>query len=211
MADQLNLYNEALTVYLGERKLASLTEERGPRRHLDDVWDRNFVDTVLEQGYWNFAMRTAKIEFTPSVEPPFGYTRAFDHPSDMVRVASVCQDEFFKRPLLNMQDDAAYWFCDFDEIYVRWVSNDDTHGNDLANWPQSFTRWAAGYLALQSVAQITQGKIDAEKLDRKVNKLLIRARSVDAIKDPTKFTPEGRWASSRSGQYRNWDSVHAPH
>lgn len=211
MADQLGLYNEALTVFLGERKLASLTEERGPRRHLDDIWDRNFVDTVLEQGLWNFAIRTIKSEYSPSVEPPFGYTRAFDHPDDMVRVVSVCQDEFFKRPLLNMQDDAAYWFCDFDEIYVRYVSNDSTLGNDLANWPPSFTRWAAGHLALLSAKLITQGKTDMRELKRDVKKLLIEARSRDAMKDPTRFTPEGRWTSSRSGQYRNWDSVHAPH
>ena len=34
--DQLSLYNNALTV-LGERKIASLTENREPRRVLDDV------------------------------------------------------------------------------------------------------------------------------------------------------------------------------
>jgi hypothetical protein len=37
-ASKLKLYNDALGI-LGERRLASLTENREPRRVLDEVWD----------------------------------------------------------------------------------------------------------------------------------------------------------------------------
>ena len=39
MTDKLTVYNETLGL-LGERKLASLTEQREPRRVLDGFWDQ---------------------------------------------------------------------------------------------------------------------------------------------------------------------------
>ena len=211
MATQLGLYNEALTRHLGERRIATLTEERGPRRQLDDIWDHGFIKSVLEAGQWNFAMRTVKVDFSTSIDPEFGYIRAFDHPDDLVRVVAVCQDEYFNRPILRYQDEGAFWFCDYDDIYVRYVSNGASYGGDIANWPESFTRWAAGYMATQAVSLVTKSKTDPEKLEKKVKKLKINAQSIDAMRDPTRFAPEGRWTSSRRGNWRNWDSVHASH
>ncbi len=202
MTDRLSLYNNALTRHLGERRLGSLTEERGPRRQLDEIWDAGFVDDCLEQGLWNFAMRSMKVEFSESIEPPFGYQRAFDHPDDMIRIASVCEDEYYWTPLLKYQDEGAFWFCDLDAIFIRFVSNGADYGNDLANWPLSFTRWAEGYMATQAVEIVTKSKTNLEKLEKKVNKLLITARGRDAMKDPTRFTPEGTFVQSRRSHRR---------
>ena len=201
MADQLNLYNEALTTFLGERELATLEEARGPRFQLDGVWDRGFIDSLLEQGQWNFAMRTMKLDFSNSIEPAFGYQRAFEKPDDLVLITSIGSDEYFGQPLLQYQDEAAFWFCDLESIYIRYVSNDAEYGNDLGNWPPSFERWAAGVLAERSTQLITQNKINPEKLAKAVNKLAMKAKSVDAMKNPTTFPPDGRWVSSRSGRF----------
>lgn len=81
--DQLSLYNNALTV-LGERKIASLTENREPRRVLDDVWS-GAVKYCLEQGQWKFAIRTSKLTYSTDVNPVFGYRRAFERPSEIGR------------------------------------------------------------------------------------------------------------------------------
>jgi len=76
MATKLGLFNGALLM-LGERSLATLTENREPRRLLDIVWDGGGVRTCLEAGIWNFAVRAARIEYDPSAEPGFGLDRAF--------------------------------------------------------------------------------------------------------------------------------------
>lgn len=209
MADQLNLYNEALTTFLGERSLASLTEERGPRRQLDAIWDREFVQSLLEEGQWNFAMRTMKLDASTSIEPAFGRKYAFEKPTDLVRVTHICRDEFYNFPLLTYQDEANFWFSDYDEIFIRYVSDDNDYGNDLANWPQNFTRWAASVLAQRSTQLITQNKIKVSELDKVVKGLLMKAKSVDAMKDPTRILPRGRWTSSREGSRRAQDSRHA--
>ena len=79
--DKLALYNGSLAL-LGARKLASLTENQLSRRELDGVFSRGGIRTCLQLGQFNFAIRTVQLDYSPSVEPPFGYTHAFDKPTD---------------------------------------------------------------------------------------------------------------------------------
>jgi hypothetical protein len=60
MTDKLGLYNLALG-HLEERKLASLTENREPRRVLDDYYDQELA-YCLERKFWNFIYRTVSID-----------------------------------------------------------------------------------------------------------------------------------------------------
>ena len=107
MTDRLSIYNGALML-AGERFLASLTEEREPRRLLDHVWDTGGLKACLEMGQWAFAMRTTQVDYDTSVEPGFGYHRAFVKPDDWVLTSAVCEDEFFRSPLLRYWDEAGY-------------------------------------------------------------------------------------------------------
>ncbi len=129
MTTKLTIYNGALAV-LGDEKLATVTENRSPRRILDTVWDNEGVETCLEMSEWKFAMRTISITYSPSVEPDFGLRRAFDKPDDFVRTSAVCSDEYFTNPLRNHEyvDEAEYWFADLDMLYIRYVSNDAASG-----------------------------------------------------------------------------------
>lgn len=196
MATQLGLYNEALRL-IGERKLADLTENRPGRHDLDTVWDNGLIDFVLEQGQWNFAMRAVKISASTETVPSFGLTNAYDKPSDHMRTTAVCEDEYFKQPLLHYVEEVGFWFAEIDPIYVRYVSNASDYGNDLTRWPESFTRYVGAYLAAEIAWTVTQ---DVEK---KTISLQIRderlklARSRDAMADPTAFPPQGNWTASR--------------
>src|SRR3546814_179077 len=140
-ATQLSLYNGALRL-CGEAKLANLTEDREPRYVLDDVWDDGALRHCLQQGSWNFAMRTVEAEYSPSVEPSFGFRRAFDKPTDWVRTAAMASDEYFRCPLtsLGARDEGGFWFSDLETIYVRYVSDDASFGLDMSLWPANFTR-----------------------------------------------------------------------
>lgn len=196
MTTRLQIYNNSLLV-LGERKLASLTENRENRRILDQIWDDGFVDNVLEEGQWNFAMRTIQLDYTPSVEPDFGFSRAFEKPSDFVRISAICSDEFFNDPLIAFSDEMGYWFADIDTIYVKYISNDASYGGDLSQWPETFSQYAQGYMASLINMRITQSESKQEKLDKDLKKLLINARSKDALKEGPSFMPAGTWSRSR--------------
>lgn len=196
MTTRLSLYNGALLL-IGERKLASLSESREPRRVLDDVWDDGAVDYCLEQGLWNFAMRTVEVSYDPDVTPDFGLAYAFSKPDDWVRTAALCSDEYFNDPVTRYADERDYWFADLDTLYVKYVSNDDEYGNDLSLWPQSFVKYVHAYLAEEICERITQHESKLDGIQRKLKKRLSDARSKDAINAPVKFPPAGGWTSAR--------------
>lgn len=202
---RLSIYNDALLL-LGERALSSLTEEREPRRLLDQVWNNEGVDHCLEKGQWFFAMRAIKIDYDPGVDPGFGYRRAFYKPTDWVLTSALCTDEWFNVPLTQYNDEADYWYADDDVLYVRYVSNDSQYGNNLARWPTSFKEFVAAHFASRIAAKIATPDIARDMLGlRKM--LLNEAKNNAAMAEPTSFPAQGSWSRARTrfGTRRNRD------
>lgn len=194
---QLNIYNGAL-LHIGERFLASLTEEREPRRLLDHVWSTDGVGYCLELGQWNFAMRTIRLDYDPSVEPDFGYARAFQKPEDWVLTSSVCADEFFRAPLTRYWDEARYIYSDLDQIYFRYVSNDIEYGYDCHHWPASFREFVFAHFASRIVRRLTNNETEVQRIEDLRTRLLKTAKSRAAMAEPTSFPARGTWGLSRN-------------
>lgn len=197
MADQLSIYNGALLI-VGERFLASLTEEREPRRLLDFVWSDNGVKECLEAGQWNFAMRSSQIDYDPAVEPDFGYNRAFSKPDDWVLTSSVCADEFFRSPLTRYVDEAGYWYSDMDTIFVRYVSNSVSYGMNMGLWPESFTRYVQSHFASRICLKTSGSDADHQRVMKHKERALLEARNRSAMTGPTTFSARGNWSLSRN-------------
>lgn len=202
--DRLSVYNQVLTL-LGERNIASLTENREPRRVLDTAWP-GAIKYCLEQGQWKFALRTSKLTYSPDIDPAFGYQRAFERPTDCVRLSKVCCDEYLNIPLLQYGEEAGWWFSDLDDIYVSYVSDSNDFGSDYANWPETFGKYFALYLADEVGLRITQSERMLAKIAKDLKAAKKDALSKDAMQSPTQFLPQGSWVSSRYGERRsNWD------
>lgn len=199
MPSKLSLYNGALRE-VGERKLSSLSENREPRRVLDSAWDDDAVKTCLAAGLWNFATNSIQIDYSPSVEPSFGYSRAFDKPAHWVRTAAVCEDEYFNVPLIQYKDEGAYWYSDLDTLYVQYIDSSTSFGLDYAKWPANFTRYVEFFLAARICMSLTQSQTKKDTLERDAEIWLTKAKSSDAMDEPTKFLPEGSWARARRGR-----------
>jgi hypothetical protein len=202
MTTQLGLYNSALRI-LGERKLASLSENREPRRLLDDVWGdgstEGAVKYCLEMGQWTFASRVVMIDYSPSVEPPFSYLRAFDQPTDMVRVTGIYEDADCVTPLLRYADERHFWFANLDIIYASYVSNDMEYGADMGLWPETFAKLVEAYLAKEIASNLTQGDSKVALAERIWKQRKLEANSIDAMNKPTRFMPQGSWSRARHG------------
>lgn len=199
MASKLALYNASLTKHLGERKLASLSENRAPRRRLDTVWDAGGVTACLEAGAWNFAMRSISLTYSPSVTPAFGYTYAFDHPSDWVSTFLVSNDESFANLEVDYVDEGSYWYGHDETLYVKYVSSDVAYGLDLSRWTQSFTEYAEAYFAHAICKATTGSQSETDALEATRDKLLRIARSRDAMNEQVRKPPSGSWARARGG------------
>ena len=204
MTSKLSLYNGALRE-VGGRKLASLAENRESRRVLDSMWDADAVKTCLAAGQWNFAMRTQRLDFSPSIAPEFGYARAFVKPDDWVRTCAVCEDEFFRMPLLDYNDEAGYWFSDLDVIFVRFVSDDTDYGLDYSKWPANFTRYVESFLAARICMKLTGNATKREQLERDAEVWLVKAKSSDAMDEATAKLPAGSWSRARHSNGRASD------
>lgn len=198
MATRLSLYNAALTL-CGERVLASLTENREPRRLLDQVWDDSGVDLCLESGQWRFAMRTVMLDYDPDINPEFGFRRGFVKPTDWKVTSALCSDEYFNSPLLQYNDEAGRWYADIDIIYVRYVSNDAAYGADLSLWTIRFFDYVAAHFASKIVLKLTSDKEKMAGMIKLAEKRMSEAKNHDAMSEPTRFPPPGNWSLSRSG------------
>lgn len=197
MASQLSLYNDALLL-VGERALASLTEEREPRRLLDQVWANGGVKACLEEGQWHFAMRTILVDYDTAITPAFGYARAFVKPTDWVLTSALCSDEYFEAPLLRYVDEAGHWYADEDQLYVRYVSDHADYGGNLAGWPESFKDFVAAHLASKLVLKLAgnEEKLKTTLAIRKQTLALAKSRS--AMTGPTQFPAPGSWNQART-------------
>lgn len=202
MASKLLLYNNALLL-CGERKLASLTEDREPRHLLDDVYDGGAIRTCLEAADWNFATRTVKAEYDPAIDPDFGFRRGFEKPSDWCRTTLVSANEYFQQPLKNTHfaDEAGYWFADMDTIYVKYISDLDAYGGNPSNWTETFARYFEAYLAHRIAYKVTRSKSDREEVERELKKRYDKATTNDARNSGSSVPPEGTWNRSRRGGY----------
>lgn len=199
MPSKLSVYQGACAE-LGERKVVSLTESSVMRRRLDTAWDSGVVRGCLERGLWNHAMRSIQLDYSPSVEPPFGFRRAFDKPTDWVRTGIVAHDEYFKGALRKSQfaDETGFWFADLDTIFARYVSDDPSFGMDLSLWPQNFTDFVHASMAHKVAKSTTGSQNDADALEARAKRLLIRSRSTDAMDEGTDAIPSG-WIAARRG------------
>ncbi len=196
MTSKLDIYNRALQ-HIGERKLASLTENREPRRALDDQWSSG-VGYCLEAALWNFAIRAVEVASSPSVTPTFGFTFAFAKPDDWLRTASLSDNERFDPPLNSYRDEVGYWWADSDPLYVTYVSNDTSYGLDLSRWPESFAEYVAVHLARKICKRITNGTSMHADLRKEEAQCKLSAVSRDAMNEGVKFRPLGTWVRVRS-------------
>lgn len=201
---RLAIYNGALQ-RLGSRELASLAENREPRRVLDGHWgsDNAVVKRALEKGEWNFSIRTVEGIYSPGIEPAFGFARAYGKPDDMLRLAAIASDEYFRSPLVASQytDEAGFWFTDQPVIYARYVSMDDSYGMDSSKWTEAFKEYLQCDLAWLACERLTNATSKRDRIERDRMNALKAAKSLDTMGDGAKFLPHGSWARSRAGGF----------
>lgn len=202
MTAKLTLYNEALG-HLRERKLASLSEAREPRRVLDDFYD-GVVAYCLARGFWNFAMRAVSMTESATITPTFGYSYAFEKPSDWIRTFMVADNENFDPLLGRYNDEASVIYADCTPLYLKYVSSNASFGLNLAAWPQSFADYVALRLAYRCAPRIESvGTERIADLRKEQKDACAVAGGIDAMDEPPGIPPRGSWVQSRRGGRRS--------
>lgn len=205
-ADWRKIYNGALMI-LGQDKLPAGDTDHMHRVKCDTSRDDGVVTDVMEDTAWTFGITSAHIEYNPSVSPVWGYSYAFDKPSDLLRLDGIWSDEYFKNPLKAYEDEGDYWMASVTDIYVKYVDNDFIA--TPAVWPVYFSRLVSAKIANDIVMGIDPSKADhvsAVYEDRKSS-----AMSNDAMQSPPRVLTTGNWVRSRNsgrsysrGYGRSW-------
>lgn len=174
--DKLDLYNDALQL-LGQRRLESLTEQTESRITLDGAYTRAGIEFCLEVVKPSFARKTVQLN-----GPSAGTTFAFNHPSpsDEIDIIALYKDRTLDQPIGRYIKEGGVISCDFNDIYLQYVSDDKVEDEDA--WSPSFVRVVGAYLAKECVERL------APKRRRSVDKAWkdrVQAASVLSVDDPT--------------------------
>lgn len=195
MTTQLALYNRACR-HIGERPLASLTED-AEARYLLDLEYNEALSSCLREGLWNFALHGAKIDADPSVTPAFGYQYAVPKPPDWIRTQLVSPSEFFDPPLMDYTDQTAYWLTNLTPIYVRYIST--TNGTNPAMFPPDYAEYVGYYLASLIWGRITQkSQEELIAFEKRLRNAKRNALTQDGMDQAPQQFPHGSWTTSRS-------------
>lgn len=198
MPSQLSLYNGALRL-IKQRRLATLTDDVEARYHLDDEYNKS-IRYCLEQGLWNFALRTTQLEQDTTNEPVFGYLYAFLQPDDFVRLNAISSNSYMNPTLEEYVVEGAYWLAQTNPLYVSYISDDPLYGYDLGRWPATFELGVEYELAYRVAPHLTaMSDGDLERLFKEKVHAIRDARSKDALEQPASRPPPGRLVRARQG------------
>jgi hypothetical protein len=192
------VYNNALLL-LGLDQIVSNDDDSDRRSKLDVALGTGVVETVMEDLSWTFGITSNKLNYNPSLEPEWGFKRVFDKPADLHRVDGLFHDEYFNVPLKEYEDEGGRWYCDVDEIYVKYVKA--SYLTTPSNWPQYFSNIIAAELACR-VGPALPGANIKHALDMKQIRQR-EAESTDAMSGPPQRIKTGSWVRSRVGTRGN--------
>lgn len=143
----LDLYNDALLI-LGQRQLATVTEDREPRYRLDGAYNREAVRYCLELVKPNFASRTAIL--TPGIAAAT-FNKSHALPADYVSIITPFSDSRLDQEINRYVIEGNALLCDYDTVYLRYTSD----GYDISLWSASFFRVMGAYLARETCNRLS--------------------------------------------------------
>jgi hypothetical protein len=195
-----HVYNDALLI-MGLDEITSNTDDSNRRTKIDRALDAGLVADLLEDTGWQFGQISTKIQYDPSAEPAWGYQRAIPKPTDLHRIDGVYTDEYMRTPLKRYVDETNYWFCDYDEIYLTYISTDYLVNPD--NWPTFFKRLIAARIAKDTAPSLRAEGADVQYASDIYNERESSAKANDAMNSPPRLLAQGNWTKARfRGGYR---------
>lgn len=196
MATKLGLFNDALRA-IGDLRLASLTEDVEARYVLDDAWP-DCVEFVFTEGLWNFATETQVINADPGQPPIPGFSFTFDKPVNWIRTITISPTSLFDVEA-NYRDENNRIYANYDELYIRFISKAKAADDQVPNWPISFAKAVAAYLAKECAERLSGSGEKAEGLATDYKDALASAKNKDAMDQSKMVMRPGNWLRAMRG------------
>ena len=185
MATKLSLYNDALQL-LGERRLATDTEDREPRYDLDSLYDNGAVDYCLELVKPKYASTLVQLtSVAPTAVTEF--TNQSPLPADFIAMSEkvdgtpeLYRDGRLESPITRFYREDNYLLSDEADPYLRYIK---AHTDpQLANMTTSFARVVSSYLARELAWKYDPDS--EEQIQTKMEQRVEAARSIQGSNEP---------------------------
>jgi hypothetical protein len=197
MADKLQVWKQAL-VYLQKETISTLTDDVPAVYTFGAAWD-GVVEEAFNAGDWNFAKLSVALSLNNTETPAVGWTYVFDYPDDWMRTVAINSSPEFRTRFYDYVDENGFLHANTNILYLRYISRDKM--DDVASWPTMFWRYVAAKLAYDTCGRLTSGDTLEDKLEKRTDKALRQAKSVDARNENNKVLNPGSWLMSRYGGY----------
>jgi hypothetical protein len=200
MANRTAVMNRAL-IKLGRERIADETEESEPARVMASIFD-DLARTTLRSQIWSFAKARASLAAL-STAPAFGWVRAFQLPSDFLRVVQVNDywdfalfREATQEEVVPFEIEGRTLLTDFAAPlklrYIRDVSS------EVETWDASFVEAFSCRLASEACETLTKGSGTKKQiLMKEYEDALREAKRCNAIELPPVPVADGSWLTAR--------------
>lgn len=123
MNTRTDLANAALS-YLGEMRVTSIDDTNSKQARTCKQFVQDTIDEVLECHRWNCATKLAILALNAS-EPIWGYTNAYELPSDFIRIMEVNGQQFEdSQQFFEIQENKRL-LSNWDECKIRYIARID--------------------------------------------------------------------------------------
>lgn len=197
MVDKLQVYKQAL-IHLQAASIVTLTDDVEARYVLDNAWT-GVVEEAFSAGDWNAFKLSVALDESSTGTAALGWAYVYDYPDDYSRTVAVSNVPDFRSGFREYADEDGFLHSNTNPLFLRYISK--TKMTDVEAWPTMFWRYVAVKLAFETVGKLTSSDSLEAKLDKKLDKALRQAKSVDARNENNKVIGTGSWLRARQGGY----------
>lgn len=190
MPSEVDICNLALQ-RLGAKTITALTDDSVNARECNRVY-AHARDSELRAHPWSFARKRAQLAAS-STAPAFEYARAFDLPSDFLRLlpnngrlGQVVQDDLQIESGQILTNDGA----PLNIIYIARITDPNT-------FDQGFIDLLVARVAFDLCEKITQSTKKFEIMNLQYQEAKATARRVNAFERPAQEAPADPWITAR--------------
>ena len=188
---------------LKANRITSLTDGSNNANAANDVFVE-VRDDLLRSHNWNFGQKWAKLAQLTTT-PVFEFDNAYALPSDWIRTVSVHDNDAGAGTLVYREgeiDDQGVILHSADELWMRYIYRVTDPNRMAADFRTAFAYALA--LAIPGVSNLSAAR--EERLEKRADSRLRRAKHSDALGSAPEQRPVGSWITSRGGwpPFRAW-------
>jgi len=191
MTSEVAICNAALAK-VSNNRIASLTEGSTAGDLCNEMYGR-VRDRLLRRHIWNFNKKRVKLAQLATA-PVFGWTYAYQLPSDWVRNIAVYPDSAGIGQTHGYQVEGRRILSDHENIYLVYGAR-ITDPNDFDDM---FREALAYALAVELAVPLAKSATLRDRMNEAFQAYVMEAQTIDGQDDPPEFAAEPGWATVRN-------------